>query len=71
MAVTSGSAKTVTILGCTGSIGESTVDLLAANPDRFRVLALVGNRNGEKLAAQAVCCRPPGRYARMRISPRR
>jgi 1-deoxy-D-xylulose-5-phosphate reductoisomerase len=46
-------AKTVTILGSTGSVGESTVDLLAANPERFRVLALVGNRNGEKLAAQA------------------
>jgi len=53
VAVMSGSVKTVSILGCTGSVGESTVDLLAANPDRFRVLALVGNRNGEKLAAQA------------------
>jgi 1-deoxy-D-xylulose-5-phosphate reductoisomerase len=54
VAVMSGSVKTVSILGCTGSVGESTVDLLAANPDRFRVLALVGNRNGEKLAAQAL-----------------
>ena len=53
MAVTTGAIKTVTILGCTGSIGESTVDLLAAHRDRFRVLALVGNRNGEKLAEQA------------------
>jgi 1-deoxy-D-xylulose-5-phosphate reductoisomerase len=51
--VTASTLKTVTVLGSTGSIGESTVDLLAANPDRFRVLALVGNRNGEKLAAQA------------------
>ncbi len=53
MAVTATTAKTVTILGSTGSVGASTVDLLAANPRRFSVLALVGNRNGEKLAEQA------------------
>lgn len=45
--------RTVSILGSTGSIGDSTVDLLAAQPERFRILALVGNRNGEKLARQA------------------
>ena len=45
--------KTVTVLGSTGSIGKSTVDLLAANPDRYRVLALVGNRNATLLAEQA------------------
>ncbi len=46
--------KTVTVLGSTGSIGKSTVDLLAANRNRYRVLALVANRNAEALAAQAV-----------------
>jgi len=45
--------KTVTILGSTGSIGVSTVDLLAAAPERFRVVALVGNSNAARLAAQA------------------
>ena len=45
--------KTVTVLGSTGSIGKSTVDLLAANPARYRVLALVANRNAEALAVQA------------------
>jgi 1-deoxy-D-xylulose-5-phosphate reductoisomerase len=45
--------RTVTILGSTGSIGVSTVDLLAAAPERFRVLALVGNRNAARLADQA------------------
>jgi 1-deoxy-D-xylulose-5-phosphate reductoisomerase len=45
--------KTVTVLGSTGSIGRSTVDLLAAHRDRYRVLALVANRNAEALAAQA------------------
>jgi 1-deoxy-D-xylulose-5-phosphate reductoisomerase len=46
--------KTVTILGSTGSIGRSTVDLLLANPERYRVLALVGNRNAALLAEQAL-----------------
>ncbi len=56
--------KTVTVLGSTGSIGRNTVDLLRANPGRYRVLALVGNRNAALLAEQArvlhaelaVCC---------------
>ena len=45
--------RTVTVLGCTGSVGVSTIDLLAANPDKFRVRALVGGRNVAVLAAQA------------------
>jgi 1-deoxy-D-xylulose-5-phosphate reductoisomerase len=48
--------KTVTILGSTGSIGCSTIDLLLAAPDSFRVLALVGNTNGARLAEQARAC---------------
>ncbi len=47
-------ARTVTVLGSTGSVGVSTVDLLAANPGRYRVHALVGGRNVAVLAAQAV-----------------
>ena len=45
--------KTVTVLGSTGSVGTQTVELLAAEPDRFRVRALVGGRNAALLAAQA------------------
>ncbi len=45
--------KSVTVLGSTGSVGRSTVDLLLAAPDRFRVVALVGNRNAALLAEQA------------------
>ena len=45
--------RTVSVLGSSGSVGVSTVDLLLANPDRFRVRALVGGRNAEVLAAQA------------------
>ena len=45
--------RSVSVLGSTGSIGTSTVDLLAANPDRFRVHALAGGRNATLLAEQA------------------
>ncbi|HUB12603.1 MAG TPA: 1-deoxy-D-xylulose-5-phosphate reductoisomerase [Acetobacteraceae bacterium] len=45
--------RTVTVLGSTGSVGTQTVQLLAAAPDRFKVRALVGGRNVERLAEQA------------------
>lgn len=45
--------RTVSVLGSTGSIGCSTVQLLAANPARFQVRALVGGRNATLLAEQA------------------
>jgi 1-deoxy-D-xylulose-5-phosphate reductoisomerase len=46
--------KSVTILGSTGSVGTQTVDLLAAQPEHFRVRALVGGRNAALLAEQAI-----------------
>ena len=49
----SAAAKTVTVLGSTGSVGRQTVDLLAAAPTRFQVRALVGGSNVAELAAQA------------------
>jgi 1-deoxy-D-xylulose-5-phosphate reductoisomerase len=42
----------VAILGSTGSVGESTLDVVARHPDRFRVVALGAQRSFEKLAAQ-------------------
>ncbi len=45
--------KTVTVLGSTGSIGTQTVELLAADPQSYRVVALVGGRNVGLLAEQA------------------
>jgi 1-deoxy-D-xylulose-5-phosphate reductoisomerase len=45
--------RSVSVLGSTGSIGASTIDLLLANPDRFRVRALAGGRNVALLAQQA------------------
>ncbi len=49
-----GKVKSVSVLGSTGSVGRSTVDLLLASPERFRVVALVGNRNAKLLAEQAI-----------------
>ncbi|MGH7092321.1 MAG: 1-deoxy-D-xylulose-5-phosphate reductoisomerase, partial [Stellaceae bacterium] len=46
-------SRRVTILGSTGSIGRSTVDLLLRNRDRFTVEALTANRNAGLLAEQA------------------
>ena len=46
--------KTVTILGATGSIGGSTLDLIEREPDKFEVLALTANCDVEKLAAAAI-----------------
>ena len=45
--------RSVTILGATGSIGRSTLDLVQRHPDRFDVMALTANRDVEGLAAAA------------------
>ena len=45
--------KSVTILGSTGSIGKSTVDIIRRHPDDYRVVALTGNKNIALLAEQA------------------
>jgi len=42
----------LTVLGATGSVGVSTLDVVARNPRRFRVVALSANRNHELLARQ-------------------
>ena len=46
--------KSVTILGATGSVGTSTLDLIEREPDRFRVVALTANCDVTKLAAAAI-----------------
>ena len=43
----------IAILGSTGSIGQSTLGVLARHRDRFRVVALTAHSNGELLRAQA------------------
>jgi 1-deoxy-D-xylulose-5-phosphate reductoisomerase len=48
----------LTILGATGSIGVSTLDVVARHPDRFQVVALTGHSQVEVLAAQCKRFRP-------------
>ena len=50
--------KNVSVLGSTGSIGRSALDVVEAFPDRFRVVALAAGRSVERLAEQVKCHRP-------------
>lgn len=51
----------LTVLGSTGSIGTSTLDVVARHPDRFEVVALTGNSQVGLLAKQCIRFKP--RYA--------
>ncbi|MFN8644511.1 MAG: 1-deoxy-D-xylulose-5-phosphate reductoisomerase [Candidatus Binatia bacterium] len=44
--------KSLVVLGSTGSIGVTTLDLVARFPDRFQAIALAAGRNVERLAEQ-------------------
>ena len=46
--------KTVAILGATGSVGTSTLDIVERHPDRYRVSALTAACNVEALANAAI-----------------
>ncbi|KPJ82075.1 MAG: 1-deoxy-D-xylulose 5-phosphate reductoisomerase [Gammaproteobacteria bacterium SG8_30] len=48
----------VAILGSTGSIGLSTLDVVRRHPDRFRVVALAARSNGARLLEQCLEFRP-------------
>ena len=48
----------ITILGATGSIGVSTLDVLARHPDKYKVYALSAHSRVEELAAQCAKFRP-------------
>jgi len=50
--------KGIAILGSTGSIGVSTLDVVGRHPERFRVVALTAHRNAERLAEQCRRFRP-------------
>ncbi|HFC8830948.1 TPA: 1-deoxy-D-xylulose-5-phosphate reductoisomerase [Neisseria subflava] len=50
--------QVLTILGSTGSIGESTLDVVSRHPEKFRVFALTGHKQVDKLAAQCKQFRP-------------
>ena len=50
--------QSLTILGSTGSIGTSTLDVVARHPKRFRIFALSGHSQTAKLAEQCLAFRP-------------
>jgi len=50
--------KRLTLLGSTGSIGDSTLDVVARHPERFLVYALTAHRNGDKLVEQCLRFHP-------------
>jgi len=51
----------LTVLGSTGSIGKSTLDVVARHPDKYRIVALSANLQDEALFEQCQRFRP--RYA--------
>lgn len=53
-----GSLQNIVILGSTGSIGQSTLDVLALHPDRYRVYALTANSSVELLLQQCIKFQP-------------
>jgi 1-deoxy-D-xylulose-5-phosphate reductoisomerase len=48
----------ISVLGSTGSIGVSTLDVVSRNADRYRVVALTANTDVDKLARQCLEFRP-------------
>jgi 1-deoxy-D-xylulose-5-phosphate reductoisomerase len=50
--------KGISILGATGSIGVSTLDVVSRHPGRYRVVALTGNHNVDRLFEQCLAHRP-------------
>src|SRR3982074_2382465 len=50
--------KRVVVLGATGSIGESALQVAHDIPERMEIVGLAANRNAQKLAAQANEVRP-------------
>lgn len=60
-------SQSVTILGSTGSIGTSTLDVLARHPERFRVFALTAATQVDLMLAQ--CQQFSPRFAVMASEP--
>lgn len=59
--------QTVSILGSTGSIGVNTLDVIAGQPDRYRVFALTAHSRVDTMTAQCMQFKP--RYAVMVSEP--
>ena len=61
------SPQNITILGSTGSIGVSTLDVIRRHPERYRVFALCAHSQIDKLFAQCLEFKP--QFAVMRDAP--
>ena len=47
--------RRISVLGATGSIGDSTLDIIArSEPGEFKIVSLTANSNAQKLAALAI-----------------
>ncbi|MBM3174425.1 MAG: 1-deoxy-D-xylulose-5-phosphate reductoisomerase, partial [Chloroflexi bacterium] len=55
--------KRIAILGSTGSIGQQTLDVIGAFPDRFRIAAVAGGDNSDLLAKQVAQFQPKMVYS--------
>ena len=67
--------RRISVLGATGSIGESTLDLIGRDPSAYRVVALTGGQNAARLAELAILHRAelaviadPRAYAALRAA---
>jgi len=67
--------RRISVLGATGSIGESTLDLIGRNPSAYQVVALTGGQNAARLAELAILHRAelavlaaPEGYAHLRAA---
>lgn len=45
--------KNIVVLGCTGSIGTQTLDVVREHPDRFKIVALAAKKSWQRLVRQA------------------
>ncbi|HVN91689.1 MAG TPA: 1-deoxy-D-xylulose-5-phosphate reductoisomerase [Candidatus Binataceae bacterium] len=50
--------KAIAVLGSTGSVGVTTLDVVSRFPDRFRIVAMAAGRNLERLAEQIRSFKP-------------
>ena len=62
-----GARQRVTVLGSTGSVGVSTLDVIARHPERFEVFALSAATKVDEMLAQ--CARFSPRFAVMVSAP--
>jgi 1-deoxy-D-xylulose-5-phosphate reductoisomerase len=54
----SAAMRSITLLGATGSIGASTLDVVSRHPDRYRIFALSAHNSADALLQQCVRHRP-------------